>query len=293
MLKITSAFDTISRLKELIRNLSYLYKQKPKSQIEIEKIQFVTPLSITPAAAVINQKSLSHKYAGENASYLETIYFPEGIKQLDLIALNKTYLPIINLDLSANDVTENSRLLDVLHAKYLDLLRGNIIADQRFLELITNNTFGFLLGEMFDNIQEHSQAKNVYVFAQYWPKTNFCELCILDDGQGIYHSLKTAGRNVTNSEDALRKVLETGLSAKTEFGDIKRGTGIRSVRAALTNKELNGEFFIMTGNSAFLHSASTGEKFVRLANYSWNGTIVVLRLNRPVSQFNLYDYIKT
>lgn len=292
MLKVTSAFDTISRLKELVSNLSYLELQHPNALIQVDQIKFVTPLSITPVSAVINKKSLVHKYSGENAGYLETIHFPEGIKQLDSIAINKTYLPIIHLDLEVNNPKQNDRLLEILHSKYLDLLRGNIIADQRFMELITNNTFGFLLGEMFDNIQEHSEAKNVYLFAQYWKKNNSCEVCILDDGQGIYNSLKNAGRHVANSEDSVRKVLETGLSAKNEFGDIKRGTGIRSVRAAITNKEINGEFFIMTGDIVFLHSASLGEKFVRLANYLWNGTIVVLRLNRPVSQFNLYSYIK-
>ncbi|MEA2098272.1 MAG: hypothetical protein U9P70_04355 [Patescibacteria group bacterium] len=145
---------------------------------------------------------------------------------------------------------------------------------------------------MLDNIEEHSIAKNVYLFAQYWPKINTCEVCILDDGQGIFESLKNAGRNVENSEDALRKILETGLSAKTDFGDTKRATGIKNTRTALTNKEINGEFLIMSGDSIFLDSANHHEQFIKLTKYFWNGTIVVLRLTRPISQFNLYNYVK-
>ncbi len=142
------------------------------------------------------------------------------------------------------------------------------------------------------DLEEHSEAKNVYLFAQYWSKSNTCEVCILDDGQGVFKSLKKAGRSVKNSEDALRKILGTGLSAKTDFGDSKRATGIKNTRAALTNKEINGEFLIMSGDSIFLDSANHGEKFVKLTKYYWNGTIVVLRLIRPVSQFNLYNYVK-
>lgn len=293
MIKISSVFDTALRLRELIDNLRYLASQDNNSVIKIKQISFATPLSIAPIAAIINKKNLRYYYQKENASYLKTIYFPEGVSEIDKIVSRKTYLPIIRLCLEnfqqKKDITHQ---LSALHTKYLDLLKINIVADQRFLELITNNTFGFLLGEMFDNIEEHSNAKNVYLFAQYWAKSNECEICILDDGQGLFGSLKNAGRNVKNDKDALQKILEIGLSAKTEFGSIKRATGIKNTRAAITNREINGEFFIMSGNVAFLHSARQGEKFFILSNYSWNGTIITMRINRPISQFNLYNYVK-
>lgn len=292
MIRITGVFDTISRIKELIYNLRYLMGCEEKSKIGIDRIDFVTPLSITPVAAVINKKHLKYSYNGENISYLKTIRFPDGVKKIDKISAQKTYFPIIRLVLKNLSKADISRRLGQLHTKYLDLIKSNIIADQRFLELITNNTFGLLLGEIFDNIEEHSEAENVYLFAQYWFKTNACEICVLDDGQGIYKSLRKAGRNVKDSEDALRKILETGLSAKTEFGIIKRATGIKNIRSAIINKEINGEFFIMSGDSIFLDSAIQGEKFIKLTKYFWNGTIATLRLNRPVSRYNLYNYVK-
>lgn len=291
MINISSDFNTVLRLNDLIKNLTYLELQTKNSNIDINHIGFVTPLSITPIAAVINEKDLTYKLKNDD-SYLKTICFPEGIEEIEKIAIKKTYLPIIHLKLDNFSKEDVTRQLGSLHTKYLDLIKTNIIADQRFLELLTNNTFGFLLGELFDNIEEHSSAKNIYLFAQYWPKYNSCELCLIDDGIGLLGSLKNAGRDVQNSEEALRKILETGLSAKTEFGDIRRGTGIKNTRASITNKEINGEFLIMSGNIVFLHSATQGQKFFKLSNYNWHGTIVTLRLNRPVSQFNLYNYVK-
>lgn len=292
MIKITGIFDTVSRAKELVYNLQYLKECKDGSEIEIDRIVFITPFSTTPVAAIINKKNLKYNYKEKNVSYLKTICFPEGIKKTDEISSYKTYFPIIHLNFEKLSRTDVVRQLELLHTKYLNLIRNNIIADQRFLELITNNTFGLLLGEIFDNIEEHSEAKNVYIFAQYWPKTNACEICVLDDGQGIYGSLKKAGRNVKNSEDGLRKILEMGLSSKTDFGDIKRATGIKNIRSAITNKEINGEFVIMSGDSIFLDSADYGKKFIKLTKYYWNGTIVALRLNKPMSQFNLYNYVR-
>ena len=123
-------------------------------------------------------------------------------------------------------------------------------------------------------------------------KNNSCEICIVDDGDGILGSLKNAGREVDDSLDALKKVLERGLSAKTEYGDFKRGTGIKNIIATLTNNELRGEYFIMSGSAGFLQSAQKGKILFNFANYTWKGTIIMMRLNRPLSQFNLYDYVR-
>lgn len=293
MLSISSNTQgLITRLSELVKNLKYLDSLKNNSQINVEKINFVTPLSIAPVAASINSKNLKYNFVNKNSSYLQTICFPEGIDKIEQITNQKTYLPIIHLILKNLEKTALSNLLGKLHMTYLDLLKANIIADKKFLELITNNTFGFLLGEMLDNIEEHSKAENIYLFAQYWKKLNACEICIIDDGVGIFESLKKAGRDVKDHMDALKQVLETGLSSKTEFGDIKRGTGIRNTRLAITNKDIHGEFLIITGNAAFMHSATEGSRFVNLTDYRYQGTIVMLRLNEPPSKFNLYNYVR-
>lgn len=289
---LKSEISTINRLKELINNLLYLDSAEPKTCVHVDKIDFVTPFSITPIASMLNKKELSHDYEGDKKSYLETIYFPDGLDRLEAIPLQKTFLPIIHLNIEGLDKTTLSERMGLLLTKYMDLVRTKVVADQRFIELITNNTFGFLLGEMLDNIEEHSEARNIYLCAQYWSKINSCEVCILDDGKGLYQSLKDAGRDVKDSQDAIKKILETGLSAKNEFGDIKRGTGIRHTRAAITSRELNGEYLIISGNGAYLHSAKEGEQFIKFSKYYWNGVIIMMKFNKPEVRFNLYDYVK-
>ena len=71
MINISSSFDTVSRLSNLIENLRYLEQQKSGSRIDIDQIRFITPLSITPIAAIINEKHFDHSYQGDT-SYLKT-----------------------------------------------------------------------------------------------------------------------------------------------------------------------------------------------------------------------------
>ncbi len=292
MIQINKNSNTLLRIKELINNLRYLEGISQNSNINIASFSFITPLSITPIASIINSKSLKYIYEDNNNSYLETILFPNGINMYDNIFTNKTYIPIIHLDINHLSENELNSQLNLLNDNYMSILKTNIITEKRFIKLITETTISYFLGEMFANIEEHSKAKNIYIFSQYWQKSNSCEICIIDDGQGLYNSLKNAGRNVINSKDALSSILERGLSAKNEFGEIQRGTGLKTTKALLINNELKGEFFIMSGNAAYFQSSKDKGIFINLSNYSWQGTIIMLKFKSPINQFSLYDYVK-
>lgn len=290
-LVVNESSNTMSRLRELVQNLEYLQRKQQGDAIDDVNIRFVTPLSIVPLAALINQNHLRYDAERLNTSYLQTIHFPEGIEE-ERLSGTKTYFPIIRLELAGLNRSVIGKKLNMLSAAFLNLLKRNIIGDPEFLERVTVNTFGFLLQELIDNIAEHSGAQNAYIFAQYWKATDSCEVCLLDDGKGLFGSLREAGRDVTDSQDAMKKILNEGLSAKDEFGETHRGTGLRNTRAVISSREINGQFLLLSGDAAYLHSSAQGENLVQLSNACWNGTIVMLQLQKPVSPFNLYDYVR-
>jgi len=76
-----------------------------------------------------------------------------------------------------------------------------------------------------------------------------------------------------------------------EFGKSTRGTGIANTCSAIINKAIKGEFFILSGNAAFLNSFEDGEHYFDLQDYSWKGTIIMLRMKEPQYKINLYDYV--
>ncbi|HOW24505.1 MAG TPA: hypothetical protein PK711_02445 [Bacteroidales bacterium] len=292
MIQISSNFDIINRLKELFDNLRYLDTLSDGDYCDFKNISFVTPISIIPIAAIINKKHLKVRTSGDGSEYLNVICFPPGIPEVKEPFRKKTYLPIIHLVIDTLDSQWLANQLDKLHEHFLQLLRTNIIADQIFLQFVTEDTMGFLVGESLDNIKEHSNAQNIYIFAQYWPAINSCEICIVDDGKGFLGSLKSAGRDVLDSMDALKKVIEKGLSAKTGDPDSIRGTGIKNIRDAITNHEINGEFILISGDAGFVHTAKHEKKLMQIKDYFWQGTVVSMKLNKPPNVFNLYHYVK-
>lgn len=277
-----------ARIKELIGNLNLIQQLDANSSLEIRS-KFVTPLSITPIAYLVHQ---NHIKCSSGNEYLETIRFPHGVDLEEAENYHGTYTPIVRLELGQLGSQERSGRLEVLHDRYTELIENNIVGDPDFLRLITKTTFGFVLSEMCDNISEHSEANSVFLFAQYWPRIESCEVCLLDNGCGLYKSLANAGREVQDSDDAMLKVINEGWSAKYDEGINARGTGIRNTISVLTNDIVKGEFSILSGSSLYCCSHTRGSQFFRLQEYDWNGTIVTMRFNKPASRMNIYDYIR-
>ncbi|MBN1198725.1 MAG: hypothetical protein JXA23_05180 [Bacteroidales bacterium] len=291
MIILEDRFNTIDRLSELKKNLSYLDLKDENSSITIKQEGYVTPLSITPLAAIISKKQLVIKSKGENTSYLDTVSFPYGVSDIRSILADRTYIPIIHLRINSIPSMVTNQLNEI-HGIFIRLLKSNIIADPEFVQLITDQTIGFVVSEVIDNIDQHSKAENLFLFAQYWKRINTCEICIVDDGIGIYRSLLHAGRDVQSPMDAMNKMITSGLSSKFEYSGSQRGTGIKNIRDALTNREIKGEFLIISDSVGFIHSMQNGEKFLNFAPYSWSGTIIMLRFSKPTMPFDLYKYVK-
>lgn len=56
-----------------------------------------------------------------------------------------------------------------------------------------SSSLSYLISELLDNIYEHSQSPNGYVFSQYLEKEGVINLCIADTGITIAGSFKRAG----------------------------------------------------------------------------------------------------
>jgi len=90
-------------------------------------------------------------------------------------------------------------------------------------------TLEYALREMFRNVVEHSGAKQIGFCAQYWPSKGRVELAILDNGIGIWNSLKNNPFLIIESDkDAINYSLLPGISGKAYKGAPKRRKGFWS-----------------------------------------------------------------
>lgn len=288
MIEIGDGTNPVQRIKEVADNLRYLNTINDHEDVHFKKCGFVRPMSVVPLAIIGRQKNL---HFVNPTSYLDTIEFPGGQEISEFNSSGATYFPITRAELRGlNDDQCEEKLRDLIN-KYPQLLERNI-KDRDFLEKIGRNTTNHILSEMVTNIIEHAQAEQAYIFSQYWPHSKSCEICLADDGKGIYQSLLDAGRDVNSNSDAIGRVIKRGLSSKDDFGDQHRGTGIKNTINLLTNKELNGFFCVISGKHGYFVSSREKGFIFKLRNLNWNGTIVNMGFENPPKKINIYDYVR-
>ncbi|MEX1014148.1 MAG: hypothetical protein WDZ80_03240 [Candidatus Paceibacterota bacterium] len=289
MIDIGSSWDSFERIRESINNMRALSVLPDGAEVTFNSCGFARPISIVPLSIVGLSKNLSFS---DIPGYLGTIGFPSGQEVENYTDNNGTYLPLTRADLTNLGYEGKEQKLRSLSDIYISLLERNIITDKQFLQRIGKDVSALLITEMIDNIFEHSEASTSIIFSQYWPANDSCEICLADNGIGMYESLLSAGRNVKSDVDAMKKVIEDCLSAKDEFGSTKRGTGIRNAINLLSNNELNGYFCVISGTAGYYVDSQGRRTFLNLQNLDWNGTIVNMGFTKPAQKLDIYEYIR-
>lgn len=74
-------------------------------------------------------------------------------------------------------------------------------------------TLQYCLREMIRNVFEHAGVEEVWACGQYWPSRNEAEIALIDEGKGIWGSLRTNRRYKLSSDaEANKLALQPGAS---------------------------------------------------------------------------------
>lgn len=279
-----------AQLNEIIRFLNFL-KANPEANkitIDLSNLTFVYPLfilTISSMAEYLNKKgfemSLKKTKNSDCASYLEKIYFPNGIKPDTLINWDKvldsykgkSYLPIINFSSDRNEL--QSTIRERLLSKINSLIKNNLTLDEKYEAAVS-----YLISEITDNIIEHSGKDRGWLMVQYYPNPEYLDICIIDTGKSILGSYSDHGiEKATNDSEALDFALK-GISTKS----IERGTGLRTSNA-ISSLGLQGDFALFSGNALFYKGQ------ILTIPVSWPGTFVAMRIKKGIENFSIYTYV--
>lgn len=150
------------------------------------------------------------------------------------------------------------------------------------------NGIKYIIGEMVDNITEHSESERGYIFAQSYPQKGYIDLCIADEGITLFGSFNKAGIEIINDVEAMQAA-NKGVSSKNLPEAENRGYGIYTSKKMLI-KGLNGQYMMMSGSALYLYGSTT-ERIIELpGGLRWNGTVIALRLpyQNKDFQYTLY-----
>lgn len=281
---ISKTGNFIERIKQLDKNLSVLNQNL--QTCDLSEIQWITPFSILPVSYKLSKiQNIKMPENCDVKNYLDTIFFPQGSQLLSGDRF-KTYLPIMKLNSDYFD----QKLLEGID-NYETLILDKLIKEQIFRNHITN-ALKYFLGELFTNYQEHSKGNEFRILSQFYPKSDELEICLLDNGIGIMESYKNAKVpiSVIDDAEAISKAVN-GISAKKGFGSEERGFGLRTSINLICNSELRGEFVLISGSAGYYSSHQISPIIFRMESF-WQGVIVAMRIYKPVTQIDIYDFIE-
>jgi hypothetical protein len=179
-----------------------------ESPLNLLDYNFLYPTTILPIMGYMIENSVRAIARQDVQGYLSTI--------LPHLVANKPYIPSRTYALRKL-IPGDSDLIKKTTEEVIDL------ADSSYGG---NNAVWYLLTELGNNIDNHSNFNNAFMMAQKYPKKGFTEFCAYDDGISIPGNFQNHGIEFTNDSEAI-KLAMNGTSTKYE--DDGRGWGINSL----------------------------------------------------------------
>ncbi|WP_308603701.1 ATP-binding protein [uncultured Fibrobacter sp.] len=160
----------------------------------------------------------------------------------------------------------------------------------------TEFTLKYILIELLRNVIQHSaDLHGGVVVAQRMDQGNdyiqekAIQICVVDNGCGIFNSLKTMHPDITDNKIALERALWPSLSGRFPKGDSgssqNAGMGLFVISELV--KRLAGRMLIVSGDNALLLEGSLEESNkIKFLDCKFNGTLIVVDIpKRSVADF--------
>jgi hypothetical protein len=152
------------------------------------------------------------------------------------------------------------------------------------------SAFAYLVGELIDNIYQHSEFDNAMVMAQRYGGKKFVEVSFYDDGLTIPGSLRKVGFEYANDLDAI----EDAINGKSSKPELERGYGLgTNVRMCTDQKGLRGNVLVVSGHGAVGYSfEKSGQYLYNLgeSSYVLDGTLISIRIPYLAEEVNVHDF---
>ena len=146
------------------------------------------------------------------------------------------------------------------------------------------DAFRYLVGELTDNIYQHSMFENALVMAQQYRKMSELHLCIIDDGITIGGSLRRTGM-ILDDYQAIVDALQ-GVSSKK---NTERGMGLGTSLKLMT-EGYKGRMLVVSGKGAihFGKGAPVGYNLSEMFKYE--GTLISMVIPFIEMEVDVYAY---
>ncbi|MBS3794460.1 MAG: hypothetical protein KGY80_06170 [Candidatus Thorarchaeota archaeon] len=240
--------------------------------VDLSSEHFFFPTTLLPLFDLIRKEKPKIIFPEDEdvANYFRTI--TDGSRFKHAARQRKSYLPIVELP---KQEEETDRILRRLYE-----------INEEGEEFGGESAFKYLVGEIVDNIYQHSEFSNALVMAQKYESQAFTESCFFDDGLTINGCFRKHGMGRAEDVDAIWDAIN-GTSTKSK----ERGFGLNSVISIFTDG-IEGEVFIVSGRGAISLTRNDHIRYSLNNAYELSGTLVTVRTPCPAPVVDIYDYVE-
>lgn len=147
----------------------------------------------------------------------------------------------------------------------------------------------YILGELSDNIDNHSEFRRASLMAQYYPTKKIVDIAVFDNGISIPALFERSNIYFEGDTDAIKKAVWGEVTTKQN--EITRGFGLRTCKK-LSMEGLKGELYVVSRKGILLLKSGEEPLFRDLVDKSLKGTFFYLRLKTPKKKLDIYDFVE-
>jgi len=285
-----------SSFNHLIRVVEETIHAQSKVIWDFKDVHFLHPFFLAPLAIFKCQSekeirceniSLPMQSYLNNIFFDRTLHFENAAKETAEMVMEqyaeKSYVPLCSF--SMTDANKDA---------FGAIVRDIIVRQTKSTKIST--PISYFLGELIDNIYEHSESPNGYLFSQFLEHEGCIDLCIADTGITIFRSYEKAGlfqAEIGQDESEALRMANEGRSTKNRPGAESRGYGISTSKRMLV-EGLGGSFFMISGGAFHRYEKNSLNYYAEVKDFfHWNGTLILLRIpiNTP-DNFNYINYLE-
>ena len=273
------AFNQIEDSLKIISEIDEAFDRREKIKLDLSSVEWVLPCSVI----LISGKLMEILTKGAEVSYIPPknekvkewlldIGFPLG-KKSD----GNTFVSIKHFSNNLDNKNQVNEEANSMLEKIQDKIPSSF-----------GNSVLHILGELADNVDQHSHFTHASLMAQYFPKKRHIDMAVLDNGISIPFNFEKNKILVKKDSEAIKKALNGEITTKKN--EIMRGYGLKSCKD-ISLKGIKGELHIISRKGVAILKEGKSPLFYDFDNVSLDGTFLYFRLPTPSKRLDIYSYL--
>ena len=273
-------FNQIKESLRITAEIEKSFNKQERIELDLSEVNWALPCSVI----LISGKLMEILSKGAEVSYLP----PKNSKVRDWLS---------NIGFPIGKKDDGNTFVSIKHFSNNPKDRNQVNKESNALmesmEGKIPNTFGssvkYILGELADNMDEHSNFTFASLMAQYYPRKEYLDMAVLDNGITIPFNFEKNNISFNKDSEAIRKALSGEVTTKKD--EKMRGYGLKSCRD-ISLKEIKGELHVVSRRGLVILKESEEPRFYDFEDVFLNGTFLYFRLPTPKKEVNIYPYLE-